>query len=731
MSQQPLTPDNPALSPQSPMQAALCETVDEILITEGLGSRNHRSPQQDIENNALNELVRVMADSPLQFVDTLLEKALDLCHADAAGLSILETTESGEEVFRWTHLAGTLKGFVGGSTPRHHSPCGVTIDRNAPQLFHYPGRYFQYFSSLAVPIVEGLVIPLVGHNPVGTIWIVSQNERTHFDLEDVRIMSSLGAFTSSALRMIHLLDSERLARQKAEEEIVNRKEIEEALRQSEEFSRRVLESSSDCIKVLDPEFHLKYMSPFGMKLMEVDEFSHCENADWRSFWQEADRTAVMNAVEQALAGGTGSFHAFCPTMKGTPKWWDVVVTPIKDASGRVVKLLSSSRDVTEQKHAEFVERQNVEKFRTVADSMPQMVWTALPDGFVDYYNQRWFDYTGLTLEQTQGWGWKQTQHPDDVQETIDKWQVALASGEAFEHEMRFLRASDRTWRWHFARGVPVRDQQGKVTQWIGTSTDIHDRKAAEEVLRNAREELEARVVERTADLRREINDRQRAESELRELSGRLLTLRDAEQRRIARDLHDSAGQLLTATTISLAAAAQEANSMSAQAAKALSEAADLVQETIREIRIVSHLLHPPLLDEAGLPSGLREYLEGFSNRGSIKVDLAISDRFGRLPMDIETTIFRVVQECITNIHRHSDSKTARVEVLRLPGEIRVEVKDNGKGMPAKRSSGLGLRGMKERVGQFGGQLEIHSSHKGTTVVVRLPLESSREEKLRA
>ena len=138
---------------------------------------------------------------------------------------------------------------------------------------------------------------------------------------------------------------------------------------------------------------------------------------------------------------------------------------------------------------------------------------------------------------------------------------------------------------------------------------------------------------------------------------------------------------MTATTLNLASVAREAGRISPQAAMALSEAENLIQQTIKEIRIVSHLLHPPLLDETGLRLALQWYLDGFSARSGVKTELVISDGFGRLSADLETTIFRIVQECLTNIHRHSGSKTAKVQVLRLDDEVRVEVEDQGKGIP--------------------------------------------------
>ncbi len=147
---------------------------------------------------------------------------------------------------------------------------------------------------------------------------------------------------------------------------------------------------------------------------------------------------------------------------------------------------------------------------------------------------------------------------------------------------------------------------------------------------------------------------------------------DVERRRIARDLHDSAGQLLTAVSIDLSLVNQQTSDMSPRAAEALSEAADLVQQTIKEIRIASHLLHPPLLDESGLASALSEYLEGFSERAGIKMELVIPEEFGRLSIDLETGLFRIVQECLTNIHRHSGSKIGQIRLTRSCDEIRLK-----------------------------------------------------------
>ena len=230
---------------------------------------------------------------------------------------------------------------------------------------------------------------------------------------------------------------------------------------------------------------------------------------------------------------------------------------------------------------------------------------------------------------------------------------------------------------------------------------------------------------------RDITERKRAEESLRDLSSRLLKMQDEERRRIARELHDSAGQILVALSMNLTSLASEANAAGPHSIKVVKESLGLIDELSMEVRTVSHLLHPPLLDEVGLSSALRMYLDGFADRSNIRVDLEIPDDFGRLSQEQETAIFRIVQESVTNIHRHSGSPVARIHISRPGSDVRVEVEDKGKGIPLKKRSemestgmvGVGIRGMRERIRQLGGTLEIRSGSngKGTLVVARLPI----------
>jgi signal transduction histidine kinase len=236
---------------------------------------------------------------------------------------------------------------------------------------------------------------------------------------------------------------------------------------------------------------------------------------------------------------------------------------------------------------------------------------------------------------------------------------------------------------------------------------------------------------------RDISQRKRAEEALRTLSGQLLHSQDEERRRIARELHDSAGQVIAALSMTLAPVESENGKIPPRTARAIKESLGLINDLSNQVRTIAHLLHPPLLDEIGLASALRVFLEGFGERSKIKVTLEIPRQFERLPQELETAIFRIVQECLTNIHRHSGSQVARTRITRPDGQVitrpdgrvRVEVADRGRGIPPNKqkamdsagTAGVGIRGMRERARQLGGTLDINSGTQGTVIVARSPV----------
>jgi PAS domain S-box-containing protein len=283
---------------------------------------------------------------------------------------------------------------------------------------------------------------------------------------------------------------------------------------------------------------------------------------------------------------------------------------------------------------------------------------------------------------------------------------------------------------------PVVDAAGNIIGASKIARDISARKRIERELheseqrfRTLADALDTQIQFRTQELRRRNAEILQQSDQLRDLSGRLMSAQDEERRRIARDLHDSAGQNLAALAMTLARIEDEAKRDPAHLSQTVKDAQDLIEGLTKEIRTTSYLLHPPMLDEIGLPSALGWYVEGLEQRSGLRIELNIPADFGRLAPEVELAIFRLVQECLTNIHRHSGSKTAVIRITREPDKIYAEVQDHGKGMSPERFAevqsqgagvGVGIRGMRERVRQAHGELAVDSNALGTTITAIFP-----------
>ena len=349
-------------------------------------------------------------------------------------------------------------------------------------------------------------------------------------------------------------------------------------------------------------------------------------------------------------------------------------------------------------------------FRTA----PDIIFSRQADASRDYISPRFYDYTGATPGSDTGSMWRDYLHPDDRDRATEEWARSVRSGANYEAEYR-LRSADGAYRWFRARAVPIQDDKGKLVKWYGTCSDIHDSKMLEQSIRDSATELEKVVDTRTAELRR--------------LSVRLMTLQDQEHRRIARDLHDGLGQELAVAKMVLDNALQQAPVTFEQ--KACSEASTIIERAIQQVRTMSHLLHPPLLDEVGLLSALTWYADGLTERSGIATSLeVIPSEFPRLEPELETAIFRIVQEALTNVFRHSQARQVWITLTQTIASTHVVVRDNGIGIAKKvvelqpDSLGVGIGGIKQRAKEFGGEFRILNANPGTQVEVIVPIGNS-------
>ena len=392
---------------------------------------------------------------------------------------------------------------------------------------------------------------------------------------------------------------------------------------------------------------------------------------------------------------------------GTTLDVSLTISPVRNREGRVVGASKVARDITQQKQAERALRESEERFRAIVETTPECVKLVAPDGTLLHMNSSGLTMVGADCaDAVVGKSVYDLIEPKD-RDRFRAFNERICRGEkgSLEFDIVGLRGERRHMETHAA---PLRNPDGTVVQ-LAVSRDITMRKQAEEAVKE------------------------------KELSARLLKLQDEERRRIARELHDGVGQLLAAMSMNASRLDGEKSNLSPDAARCAEENSKLIEQVSADIRTMSYLFHPPLLDEMGLDSALKWYIDGFTERSKIAAALELPADWERLPQDYELCLFRIAQECLTNIHRHSGGSTARLRLLRSPGEIKLEVSDDGKGLDHETQSkiasgetvGVGLRGMRERVRQLGGNLEIRSNGHGTIVTATVPIAESGDGQLQS
>lgn len=274
-------------------------------------------------------------------------------------------------------------------------------------------------------------------------------------------------------------------------DITEMKKAEEELRESEEYIRRIIESSQDCIKIIALDGTLLEVMESSTRHLEIEKASAVVGSNWIRFWKRSNEdAAAAKAVKNAIEAGKGHFIGHFVTSSGQRQWWDIAITPIRDAHGAPEKLLVVSRDVTRTRQAEILLQESEEKFRGFAESMPQIAFIADAKGNIIYFNQRHYEYFGVKPGETEGYSWqgRPLHHPDDLKRTIEKWNHSVETGTPYQIEYR-LRRHDGVYRWHLGRAVPQKDTEGNVIRWFGTNTDIQEQKQYELEQKNLIESL--------------------------------------------------------------------------------------------------------------------------------------------------------------------------------------------------------------------------------------------------
>jgi len=378
----------------------------------------------------------------------------------------------------------------------------------------------------------------------------------------------------------------------------------------------------------------------------------------------------------------------------------LTVSPLRDATGRIVGASKIARDITERKRAEEELRKSEKRFRLMADSAPMLIWMSGPDALDTDFNKEWLKFTGRTMQQELGEGWTHNVHPDDLPRHLETYAHALEKKEQFTSEYR-MRRYDGQYRWMVNQGVPRFLDDGTFAGYVGYCLDISDQKAAK--------------------------------ASLTELSGRLIEAEEVERARVARELHDDINQRLAL----LANRIQECDqSTSAKTdlsqKKELGEIWRLTNEIATDIQHMSHQLHPSKLHYLGLAATVRDLCHEFSRQHKIEVECAVQDLPQDLEENVSLSLFRVVQESLRNAVKHSQAHNVKVRLTCQSGVVQLRVSDDGIGFnpeDIRSTHGLGLISMRERLRSVGGEFSIWSKpFLGTKVEGRVPAVSRIAQK---
>ncbi len=502
---------------------------------------------------------------------------------------------------------------------------------------------------------------------------------------------------------------------------------------SERFTRAILGQAADGIVACDAEGRLTFINatarrrarqdPAGARLEDLERiWGRLSLADGTSVGP--DEWPISKALRGEVTSGQEVRHVH---PDGTDYHLLLGASPVRGDDGTILGAVATFTDITKRKAAEQALRESEGYLRTLADAMPQLVWTARPDGTLDFFNQRHREFMGLHKVADGQWEWGPMMHPEDQPATVEAWQRALRTGKVHQMEHR-VQMADGTYRWHLTRAVPVGNDKGEIVRWYGTATDVHDARLAREQLRTWNEDLEERVAQRTAEAE------QRA-VQLQRLAGQLSRAEQKERQRLAEILHDHLQQLLVGAKFSLNIARAQATDPSVD--ENLQQVNDLLDESLDASRSLTVELSPPILHQGRFRDVLDWLSRWMRDKHGLTVDVDVPDEIVALTDEVKVLLFQAVRELLFNIVKHAGTDRARVSMAMVsPETVRVSVSDDGAGFdPAAAhddqgdgGSGFGLFSVRERLEMLGGQMAIASQPgEGTEITLLVPCCAEEQE----
>ena len=481
--------------------------------------------------------------------------------------------------------------------------------------------------------------------------------------------------------------------------ITEQKEGEEALRASEERFRLLTEVTNDAIwdwDLITNElwWNEGFEKLFGFRRDEIEKTID----SWYNRVHPEDRDRVIPDMHRLIAeGGTDwsdEYRFLCKSGR-----YAYVLDRghvIRNTAGKAVRMVGGMRDLTERREAEAALAESEERFRATFEQAPIGIAEISTEGAFERVNPKLCEMFGYTPEELLAFSAFEVTHPDDLPTTsVLVAEVLAGQRTTFQIDKRYLR-KDGSILWAHAISTLLRDATGRPRTFIAVIEDVTARKLADQALQS--------------------------------LPGRLLKAQDEERRRIARELHDSTAQELAVVAMNLARLEEWIEGREPWAENLLADSLAVLAQGNRDLRTLAHLLHPPMLEELGLAGALRHYVEGFSQRSGIQVELECGPDLERCSEGIETALFRVVQESLANVHRHSTSSSAFLKLVRAGDNIELTIADRGRGLPPglltgtadEARIGVGISGMRQRMRQLKGRLDLSSSPEGTTVHAILP-----------